>query len=595
MGRQKAVEKARKRARKREEARRRLVERAAEQLAPLTEAVRYLERAVDDLMDELSSEARVWREVRTTAPEDMVRAMAFDHMVKTSTRLSGDPVRALERRAGGPAPPLARAIAEAAAWAIEPWHFEPGRARPGGEIEHLVLPGMLPVRGVAVLGRGGALADTSGTYLGWAVEWGDSMFVVAFPRLEGRRLEILDAHVDAYVNAWIAAGLDVSDDPPLIGSVVSTIVMAEGEPGEPVGVVDYLGLYDPEPLDWGPDVWSEDIPVDPGFFADGVVPVQAPHHQLRGHGGLSWRANREDVERWILRWRDHRAVKGWNWQSWMIRVRWSRELTARAKEAADLEPIRKAVRELAIVASRGASLLRGLPSREPTPAPSAESHVLEWLGVQDDATMPGARDERLKRHPVSVLALDDEVVAKLDLPTEAPIGAALERLDDHRDEAVRHAVQEAWETYRAERRWLATFGPLDLESDDDVCIVDWAEIHHAMHALFDRRASALPVADLERIERKARRPVSCLVKAGELTGEDAPLADLPPTEEILLGTKGLGAGSREHLLRTTLAWLARWRYEAAGLSPADLERHETRAAGGERLHEALDDLAGLFE
>ncbi len=427
-------------------------------------------------------------------------------------------------------------------------------------------------------------AHPAGLHIGWLVQVDDAMFLLSALRMSARRVEV--------ANALFAAFSEVTDPPPVRLEIFRLLRDATGSPGDP------LPEFNVAPA------WRASVPDTEGQYRAVPIPRDLLNDAMCS---AAWPDLHDIGVPGLLRWLGFTSIEGLGSREFfyygrdltLVREHWAREILARARCAADLAPVIDNLSHLRLAAADDPYLAEPLEALlEDAELLPPVGVLLKNLGVEPDATMPGAADERLLRHPLAVLLLPADLAATL--PPDITIGAALRQLtgapDPARAGAPEHPVETAWLTYRAERRLIASWRPEPGWVSTHLFIDSWTDLMHAMEHLFDPRAMAAPIDSLRLPTGKPLgRALSALERDDVISDRGAPLSELPATMRELQRTQGIGPTTAADLLFALFRHLATWRLPLAGLSDADLERAETRAAASEGLHTALDDLASLFD
>lgn len=327
--------------------------------------------------------------------------------------------------------------------------------------------------------------------------------------------------------------------------------------------------------------------VDPAAFRDGarlvLYPASTPGELL---------------ERLVVAADFELIARGNSWYSPQLRrVRHARELIARARAGDDLASLVQALTVLRYQLLGWSGQTRFTGADDPAlEAWLPLERVLEGLGTAPDASMPAAQPHLLKTHPVSVLALDAQHPVFAEIHNREPVRQALDWARRHPGPPA-DALDAAFERYSDERRWLATFAPLDLERDDHLERIDLAVILHGLCEVFDARVLRTPLSELTGLDSRQLGWLESALRERPYTDENVlRVADLPREESRLLRLRNIGRGSLAQLKRGLMALADGWRAIAAGLDPRSLE---PSSRGSTALHDAslldgLDELAALF-
>lgn len=269
------------------------------------------------------------------------------------------------------------------------------------------------------------------------------------------------------------------------------------------------------------------------------------------------------------------------------RTRWARESIAKARSAAGLKSLIKAIRGLRyhLLSYSERLFLQAFDIDEPIlDSMLPVERVLEALGCAPDATMAEAAPELLARHPMGVLGLPpDHPIWERHHPREA-IQLALSWSRRSEDKTV----PEAFRVYEQEQRWLATFSGMDLSEARHRERTSYEELGHGLHHLFDGRVLELPLGELPVDGRVSQRLVKAL-------GASATIRDLPRKSTTLLRKSGVGPSTLEALLGGLLERARTWRQDMAQLTIAPaLQQAQTVESAKTSLSEGLDELAALF-
>ena len=218
------------------------------------------------------------------------------------------------------------------------------------------------------------------------------------------------------------------------------------------------------------------------------------------------------------------------------------------------------------------------------------ARVLEGFGVRPDATMPSADDVALLGHPWSVLGLEENE----DVHPQEPIRRALAWARASGDEARIEEVDAAWRRYRAERRWSATFAPVDRTHPAHLERIDLENMVHGLHTLFDPGLLDTPLAELTLDPRFVGRFETAL-RPKPYTDDNVVLVrTIPAREATVRKLRNVGERAINELKRALLDLADQWRSRRYGVHPAALAGATARGAQDTALQDGLDELAALF-
>ena len=307
---------------------------------------------------------------------------------------------------------------------------------------------------------------------------------------------------------------------------------------------------------------------------------------LTDHDKESWRGL-------IVRHLNDEAIAASHWAGWshFRRVRWAREIVARATGPADIAELSGAIDDLryhcfsALLNYHG--IYRSSDSRLEELMP--RSSVLADIGLALDGTMERAADADLLKEPLALLGLDPDHPALRDRHRLDPIRNVVRWADTRSDSPDAAEVQQAWLTYRAERRFAATYAELDLEDTHVVeLFVSYDELTHAFGHVFDGRLADVPLAALMLEGTTATRLATALALDAD---EVAEVGDLPTRFRQLEEAPRIGAESLLRLKRGLVRVLSTWRPRTMNVDESLIVRGEHTEA---ELKEGLDELASLF-
>lgn len=258
---------------------------------------------------------------------------------------------------------------------------------------------------------------------------------------------------------------------------------------------------------------------------------------------------------------------------WIDSPRNPRALIARANTSEDMAPLVRAARVARHVV---------LDARDDPRAPLLEealplAMVLAGYGCHLDGTMPRAPEAELLARPLSRLRLEPTHAVFASLAPTVAIGVALRASDEP-------SLRDAWQQYRSEQRWLATW-PATLDealagarAPGDV----YDELVRGVREVFSPALGAQPLEVLG--VRKAVHARLCA--ALEARDEGARLAELPASSATLLRAPGVGESTLRELVAALFEHLHSWR----GAAPTD----GVSMAEPEEVRDGFAELAALF-
>lgn len=197
--------------------------------------------------------------------------------------------------------------------------------------------------------------------------------------------------------------------------------------------------------------------------------------------------------------------------------------------------------------------------------------------------------ERLRRSPVALLRLPEDVLDRLAIMPGEPIARPLQRAANTEDE---EQVWEAWRTLVMEQAWLK-IALIERESAQQLkypfvsCLQDWSEIAH--EDFWQTRLVELPM--------KGQTGTRFIRRVGDHLGKPAEeliLGDLPEYESELREWPGIGDVTLTRWQMASAQWLRDWRWIRAGLPPGVHLPQEVSEEAQESLSGGLDELASLF-